>query len=273
MSGFSLEWLNLREAADLRARDPHLREQALGWLGLGSASAQQTTAEAIVVDLGTGTGSTLRALAAPGSQNLVWRLVDNDGLLLDEALRRHGKHYRIEDYQSDLDVVGELPLGGARLVTASALFDLMPSAFIDALVKRLAVFRTHLANGLYAALNYDGTTKWNPAHPYDASVLRAFNEDQRRDKGTGLALGPDAGNYLAAALKQAGFTVQTAASPWQLGAADTAMMESLITGIADAVAGHADIDASLLANWCKFRLAHAASGTCTVGHMDVLALP
>jgi hypothetical protein len=273
MSGFSLEWLNLREAADQRARNPHLREQALHWLGLGSAGAQQQIGEAIVVDLGTGTGSTLRALAAPGSQNLVWRLVDNDGLLLDEALRRHGKHYRIEDYQSDLSVIGELPLGGARLVTASALFDLMPAAFIDALVNRLSLYRAKLANGLYAALNYDGTTVWNPAHPYDANVLGAFNEDQRRDKGTGLALGPEAGNYLVAALRQAGFTVQAAASPWRLGASDTAMTESLITGIADAVAESDGIDATLLANWCKFRLAHAASGTCTVGHVDVLALP
>ena len=273
MSGFSLEWLNLREAADQRARNPHLREQALHWLGLGSAGAEQQIGDAIVVDLGAGSGSTLRALSAPGSQNLVWRLVDNDGLLLDEALRRHGKHYRIEDYQSDLGVIGELPLGGARLVTASALFDLMPAEFIDALAKRLALFRTRMANGLYAALNYDGTTVWNPAHSYDGVVLAAFNEDQRRDKGAGLALGPDAGNYLAAALKQAGFSVQTAASPWRLGAADTLMVEALISGIADAVSGNAGIDAALLANWRKFRLAHATSGTCTVGHLDVLALP
>ncbi len=274
VSGFSVEWLNLREAADQRARDPQLREQALVWLGLsGGARAAHAFSESIVVDLGAGTGSTLRALAVPGSQQLVWRLVDNDGALLDDALRRHGKHYRIEDYQSDLTVVGELPLGGARLVTASALFDLMSAAFVDALVKRLSSLRGTWASGLYAALNYDGTTVWNPAHPYDATVLAAFNQDQRRDKGAGLALGPEAGNYLAAALTQAGFKVQTAQSPWLLGAADAAMVEALITGIADAVAASSGIDEQLLASWREFRFAHAASGSCTIGHVDVLALP
>ncbi len=274
MSGFSVEWLNLREAADARARDLHLHDQALGWLGLNAgALAHPSLGESIVVDLGAGTGSTLRALAAPGSQHLVWRLVDHDGALLNEALRRHGRHYRIEDYQSDLTVVAELPLGGARLVTASALFDLMSATFIDALVLRLAGMRKSWPCGLYAALNYDGTTVWNPAHPYDAMVLAAFNQDQLRDKGAGPALGPQAGNYLAHALTQAGFKVQTATSPWLLGDDDAAMLEALITGIADAVAENGSLDARLLANWRDFRLAHAASGGCIVGHVDVLALP
>ena len=274
MSGFSVEWLNLREAADQRARAPHLREQALAWLGLaGDAHTQPQAGEAIVVDLGAGTGSTLRALAAPGSQRLVWRLVDHDGALLDEALRRHGKHYRIEDYHSDLTVIGELPLGGARLVTASALFDLMSAAFIEALVLRLASVRGSWASGLYAALNYDGTTVWDPPHADDAAVLAAFNDDQRRDKGTGLALGPEAGGHLVSALTHAGFKVQTASSPWLLGATDAAMVEALITGIAAAVAVSPGLDAKRLANWREFRLAHATSGSCSVGHVDVLALP
>lgn len=274
MSGFPVEWLNLRETADLRARDSQLRQQAMAWLGLAvtTAATSQPMGEAIVVDLGAGTGATLRALSAPGSQQLVWRLVDHDGTLLDEALRRHGKHYRIEDYQGDLAIVGELPLGGARLVTASALFDLMSAAFVDALVHRLAQLRNGWATGLYAALNYDGTTEWQPQHPYDAAVLAAFNQDQQRDKGTGPALGPAAGEYLATALERAGFKVQLAPSPWLLGAEDAELVSMLITGIAAAVEQGHDLDVAQLAGWRQFRLAHAASGTCRVGHVDVLAL-
>lgn len=273
MSGFAVTWLDLREAADLRARDSNLRAQALQWLGLGAHPANIAPHDAIVVDLGAGTGSTLRALAAPGSQQLVWRLVDNDGVLLDTALRRHGRDYRIEDYQSDLAIVGELPLGGARLVTASALFDLMSATFVDALVTRLQSINRGWPTGLYAALNYDGTTSWQPAHVYDAAVLAAFNRDQQRDKGTGVALGPLSGDYLQRSLQQAGFTVQIAPSPWQLGTADAAMVQELINGIAAAVSVGYGLDAGELQRWREFRLAHAATGSCTVGHVDVLALP
>lgn len=271
MSGFSIEWLNLREPADQRARAASLREQALYWLGLGAKPGNIAPGEAIVVDLGSGTGSTLRALSAPGSQQLVWRLVDNDGDLLDEALRRHGKHYRIEDYQSDLTVIAELPLGGARLVTASALFDLVSASFVDSLVTRLSTLGSGWPVGIYAALNYDGTTEWNPPHPDDAAVLAAFNKDQQKDKGFGPALGPNAGSYLANALQHAGFNVMTASTPWQLAANDVVMMEALVNGIADAVAH--ELEETRLADWRSFRLAHCQDGSCTVGHLDVLALP
>ena len=273
MSGFAVSWLDLREAADQRARDSALRSRALAWLGLGTEPADIAPHDAIVVDLGAGTGATLRALAAPRSQQLVWRLVDNDGVLLDTALRRHGRDYRIEDYQSDLAIVGELPLGGARLVTASALFDLLSATFVDALVARLQSINKGWPTGLYAALNYDGTTTWQPAHAYDDVVLAAFNRDQQRDKGTGVALGPTAHTYLQHSLQQAGFNVQTAPSPWQLDGADKAMVEELINGIAAAVSVGYGLDAAELQQWREFRLAHAATGSCTVGHVDVLALP
>ena len=274
MSGFSVEWLNLRETADQRARDGALREQALQWVGLGANPATNVDAgESIVVDLGSGTGSTLRALAAPGSQRLVWRLIDNDGDLLDEALRRHGRQYRIEDYQSDLTIVRELPLGGARLVTASALMDLVSAGFVDALVQRVASIGSGWPVGLYAALNYDGTTEWKPAHPYDAAVLAAFNSDQQKDKGFGAALGPRAGSYLATALTNAGFKVQTASTPWRLSATDAAMMTQLVNGIADAVSEGYGLEPAKLAEWRSFRLTHCEDGSCTVGHLDVLALP
>lgn len=270
MSGFSIAWLDLREDADKRARDKPLLQQALHWVGCGDVPAQM---EAIVVDLGAGTGATLRALSAPGSQHLLWRLVDHDGALLDEALRRHGKDYRIEDYQADLSITAELPLGGARLVTASALFDLVSEKFVDALVLRLIALRKTWATGLYAALSYDGTTAWTPPHPFDEAVLHAFNLDQRKDKGFGAALGPAAGHYLQKALQRAGFRVQLASSPWRLGPDDSAMVGELINGIAHAVSQGYGLDTAALEQWKDFRLAHVQAGTCTVGHLDLLALP
>lgn len=266
MSSFSIAWLDLREPADFAARDKNLVQIALDWLGQKN---DPISPDRILVDLGSGTGSTVRALTKLGASSFVWRLVDLDGKLLNEALKRHGKQLLIEDYQADLTVVNELPLTGANIVTASALFDLASTDFCDALIARIDTRKTVF----YAALNYDGTTQWSPAHPLDDTVLAAFNQDQLRDKGFGPALGPTATDYLKLKLESAGYQVQIAPSPWQLTGEQQSLVENLIEGIAKAVAKNYGIDANALQDWKTFRLQHAASGSCVIGHWDLLALP
>ena len=266
MSSFSIAWLDLRESADFAARDKTLATQALNWLGQAN---DPISPDRIVVDLGAGTGSTLRALTKLGANNIVWRLVDLNGKLLDEALRRHGKQYLIEDYQADLTIVGELPLTGTHIVSASALFDLASAAFIDALINRLDARKT----AVYAALNYDGNTTWTPAHPLDEKVLAAFNQDQHRDKGFGPALGPECTEYLQKVLEDKGYTVILKPSPWQLSAKDHAMLNELINGTAAAVNEGYGLTLSELDDWKNFRVANIAEGNCTIGHWDLLALP
>lgn len=266
MSSFSIAWLDLREGADFAARDKTLVTQALSWLG---QATDPISPDRIAVDLGAGTGSTLRALTKLGANNIVWRLVDLDGKLLDEALRRHGKQFLIEDYQADLNIVDELPLTGTHIVSTSALFDLASSAFIDALINRLDARKT----AVYAALNYDGTTTWTPVHPLDEKVLAAFNQDQRRDKGFGSALGPECTEYLQQVLENKGYTVTLKPSPWQLTAKEQPMLCELINGITAAVSEGYGLNASELDGWKNFRIAHIADGHCTIGHWDLLALP
>lgn len=269
MSGFSIDWLDLREDADRRARDAFLREQALTWL----EGARSTTRRPLVVDLGAGTGSTLRALATP-KQSLNYRMVDNDHTLLAEAQRRHGHEHRIDICNQDLAQINSLPLAGARLVTASALLDLVSKDFIQALANKLFTECHQSPVGFYAALNYDGTTHWTPTHPLDTAVLRAFNKDQRREKGFGPALGPEAGTVLEKAFTEAGFKVMIASSPWELsGDQDEPLITTLIDGIAGAVTETLELDAQSLQDWVSYRKAHATTGGCTVGHTDLLGLP
>jgi hypothetical protein len=265
MSGFSIAWLDLREAADLAARDTELARMAITYLQNGNPTA--TTV--LITDLGSGTGSTLRAFSALGASSAVWRLIDLDGALLDEALRRHSRDCVIEDYPFDLSKVEELPLHGSRLITASALFDLVSREFVAQLIPRL-----HALNaGLYAALNYDGTTSWEPPHPLDTVILEAFNADQRRDKGMGPALGPDATAHIRDTLQACGYTVYTAASPWRLNGESAALVRELILGIAAAVALDHGLNDADIQRWKEFRLAHISTGQCFVGHRDLLALP
>ncbi|TCO75595.1 class I SAM-dependent methyltransferase [Chromatocurvus halotolerans] len=269
MSGFSIDWLDLREDADRRARDSDLCERAVHWLQLAPSRGR----EAIVVDLGAGTGSTLRALDGAGQRPLLWRLLDHDPALLAEARRRHGGQTGIETFAADLSDIGTLPLDGARLVTASALFDLVSAEFLQALAQVLQRPAGQDPIGVYSALNYDGLTQWTPSHPLDDVVLEAFNCDQRRDKGFGPALGPEAAGAMCDAFSQAGFRVFSASSPWVLDGADEPLVSALITGIAAAVAGSPGVAVSSLEDWVRFRQAQVTSGSCTVGHTDLLAVP
>lgn len=268
MSGFSVDWLDLREKADRRARDRDLCARAVHWLQQDHSHAR----EPVVVDLGAGTGSTLRALEGAGYMPLIWRLVDHDQSLLAEARRRHGGQTRIETFAADLSDIASLPLNGARLVTASALFDLVSAGFLQALAQSLQAQTLQGPVGIYSALDYNGLTHWTPVHPLDDAVLRAFNRDQRRDKGFGPALGPAAGEAMQRTFTQAGFQVWSASSPWVLDGDDGRLVSALITGIAAAVAGSPGLDAGALEDWVGFRQSQVSFGSCSVGHADTLAV-
>ena len=80
MSGFSAEWLALRESYDLRARNP---------IVLDAVAAAFKSLDAVsVVDLACGAGSTVRALSPHLPARQRWDLVDNDPRLLALALQR-----------------------------------------------------------------------------------------------------------------------------------------------------------------------------------------
>ncbi|HMY40362.1 MAG TPA: class I SAM-dependent methyltransferase, partial [Marinagarivorans sp.] len=223
-----------------------------------------------ILDLGAGTGANLRALYKP---NQSWRLVDWDNTLLNEALRRHPQYY-VTTHKANLNALESLPWDGVTAVTASALFDLTSAQFIDQLVAQLAERKLTL----YSTLNYEGSMRWLPAHPLDASVERYFNSDQRRDKGFGPALGPDACAYLSQCLTAHGYNVILAESPWQLGQSQRALSVQLIAGIYRALKEQplneaAQLHPTALAHWRQFRLEHLFNSACYVGHMDLLALP
>ena len=254
MSGFDLGWLDLREPADRAARDKGLLERAAAFAGSG---------EGWIVDLGCGSGSTLRALDPLVARRTVWRLLDHNPALLRAASARAGPDPRLEWEAADLAAGASFE--GARLVTASALLDLVSEAW----VADLAIALARAEAGLYAALSYDGIMAWPEApHALDAEVTEAFNAHQRTDKGFGPALGPAATRTAVRRLEAQGFTVETALSPWRLGAENEALERALVVGIAEAAVGAGDLN-----NWLATRLAAAGRSGCVIGHLDLLALP
>lgn len=259
MSGFDKRWLDLREVADHTARDRDLRKRVIDHVMTGAQDKP-------VVDLGAGTGSTLRALL-PEALQWRWRLVDNDPLLLAEALNRHGQSVRVECVEAHLSDISADLFSGARLVTASALFDLVSESFLIHLLTQLP----RSGVGLYAALNYDGACDWDDPHPMDQRVVAAFNNHQRQDKGFGPALGPAATPVLRTLLEDRGFHVDIVPSPWRLGPTEAELQRHFVSGMAIAAAETRLLEEGEVNEWLSKRLERVEYSGCTVGHWDLFA--
>lgn len=259
MSGFDTAWLDLREPADRQARDARL---------LAGAVSIVSGSDMLVVDLGCGTGSTFRAFAGAASGPARWRCLDDDPALLAQARQRCGP--AVEVRRTDLAALCAADLAGACLVTASALFDLVSRRFVEHLAGLLR--RERIA--LYAALSYDGTAEFDDPHPLDGAIVEAFNRHQRTDKGFGPALGPDATQTLVSVLRDEGYRIETAASPWVLDPNRSALHRATLEGFAQAVAETGALPGEDIALWRAHRREAASRGAgCRIGHLDLLAIP
>jgi SAM-dependent methyltransferase len=272
MSGFDASWLALREPADRNARSAALVAALAQWLDAKLATAPVVR----ITDLGCGTGSNLRYTAPLLGRAQAWTCVDDDAALLRLAAAQTVADGSIECLKLDLQT--QLPAalrGDAHVITASALLDLVSAEWLERLLE--AAVRTRAA--LLFALNYDGRMHFAPAHPQDECVRELFNAHQQRDKSFGSALGPRAGDAVAAGLAQRDYEVTRHASDWQLDAgeaADAQLMLPLLQGIFAAASEQQgeEVDPQLSA-WVEDRLALLRAGQlrATIGHQDVLALP
>lgn len=269
MSGFSAAWLAVREPADHAARDAALSARLAGALD-GRESLT-------IVDLGTGSGSNVRALAPllPGPQH--WLLIDNDPFLLARAcasaraLRdRDGRPVTAAQRLQDLAQPGwQQALAGADLVTMSALLDLVSADFLATLIDaaRGATF--------HAALTVDGRMRCLPEDPLDEAVFAAFRHHMEGDKGFGPSLGARAPQLAASSLAVAGYTVERALADWRVGSGERALAMSLLDGWTKAARETGRVPEAELKRWARRRHMEAATGSLEllVGHVDLLAVP
>ena len=264
MTGFSADWLSLREPYDARARNAKV---------LDAVSAALAALPALsIVDLACGTGSTLRALAPHLPARQSWKLVDNDlGLLLRAAQTSHPRAQVTTipvDLVRDLEAVLDGPLD---LVTTSALLDLVSESWLERLATEVAARRLPL----YAALSYDGRITFEPSDPFDGAIIAAVNNHQRRDKGFGPALGPDAATRAIALFETVGYSVVHAAADWLMEPQDRDMQAALLDGWAGAARETGQQSLAEIATWLTHRsdaLSHGQSSI-RVGHIDVFAAP
>lgn len=285
MGAFSADWLALREPADFAARAARLPDALVGSL------LRHDVVSAL--DVACGTGSNVRYLAERLPVRQDWLLVDVDQALLAQmsacmrqwadargyqigvegdrvVLRGDRLWCRIGTRRADLvDLTDATIFDGRRLVTASAMLDLVSEGWLRQLTQ---CCRERNATALFA-LNYDGRIICSPEEPEDELVRHLVNQHQRIDKGFGPALGPDASEAAERLLAGAGYQVQRQPSDWVLSPDARGLQRALVEGWAHAAAELAPKQSASIGRWKSRRLSHIRRGESrfTVGHQDVAA--
>lgn len=278
MSGFTPEWLALREPADLAARNRRVMTTC------GRAFADRQTIS--VCDIGAGTGASVRALAAFLPRRQFWTLVDSDETNLSAAfaqlarwgsqvkaydgglaLRKDDRQIFVRTQVSDLAATPACWPQGTDLVTASALFDLTSARWLQEFIAELAARKV----ALLSMLTFDGRITPDPAHALDDAVAKAFSSHQQRDKGFGPAAGPRAAELLEAALEAVGYELETGDSPWAIERDASALLFATLTGIAAAAQEMLSVTPENIERWLRDAVVNTR--LLTIGHRDVFARP
>ena len=260
MTGFSADWLALREPHDLAARNRNVLHAITTHFGQRNGLS--------IADLGCGTGSTWRALAPALAAGQQWRMIDNDPVLLG----RIGQQAGVTTVQCDLATELETVLNDTpALVVTSALLDLVSDAWLERLVALVVKHRT----AFYAALSYHGGTTFGPADQTDAEIVAAVNEHQRRDKGFGPALGPGGAVKAIERFRRAGYAVIEGPSDWMFEAEHRDIQRACLTGWAAAAGETGRLPSGVVSGWLQRRLSLVDGGQSriSVGHVDFFATP
>jgi hypothetical protein len=263
VSGFSAEWLALREPHDARARSVAVLDAVAAHLAQRGSIG--------VVDLACGTGATMRAMSRRLAPRQDWRLVDNDlGLLARAGAAAPSSRINVTAVPIDLARDLEAALDGAiDLVTTSALLDLVSMDWLERLVVEVVVRRLPF----YAALSYDGKVAFDPPDPGDAAIVAAVNRHQSGDKGFGPALGPAAATAAIARFERTGYAVMSGASDWVIAPPDTRFQTELLAGWALAARETGDLSSADIAAWLSARRDLIGRTSMRVGHVDFFARP
>lgn len=267
MSTYAPEWLYLREPADAAARAPELLEPLRDHL----------PDEVVVRDLGCGTGSLGRWLAArlPGTQH--WILHDHDAGLLARAVSElprtalDGSPVDVVAEPRDVTALRAADLAGTSLVTASALLDLLTKDEVTALAG--AIVEAGCAALLM--LSVTGRVELSPADPLDPTLSASFNAHQRRLTGGRRLLGPTAVDVAATAFGRLGATVVRAESAWRLGPDQAELQGQWLEGWVGAAVEQLPELRSAADVYLQRRLEMAKAGElhAVIHHGDLLVLP
>jgi hypothetical protein len=259
-------WLAARVVADTAARAATLNAlipeliSCLIKIGDGADGIE-------IIDLGAGTGANQRWLAPRLPFRQRWVHLDHDPVI-SRSLPLPADTMIIDGSVEALARLLDDHDGDRRLVTCSALLDVLTRAQLDAVCGAL------IDNQVPAllSLTVTGTLGVTPSHEDDQLLLDAFNDHQRRASRAG----PEATSLASRELQAGGFRVLCQETPWELTAAsDRAFVEQVLLERLDAAVAQDRVLAPSAAQWFELRRAQLAVGILRIdiGHCDILALP
>ena len=281
MNHAATRYLEAKRSIDDRALAPRVRDRLLAHL----------PDEPRIREAGCGTGATVPRLLAWGVDSGSYRGVDRDqGAIafarhVRPAALRHAGHdtveidrgFRVDDLSITFetgDALDAFDENSADLFVAQAFADLVPlAALVD-------TFESVLAPGgmAYLPITFDGGTVFQPDHPRDDAIERAYHRAIDRLPGRDVT----AGRHLADLLRErSGELLAMASSDWVVRPresgypADERYFVRCILEFVDELLSNADEHVDGLDEWLTTRRRHLSDGELTyVAHQyDLLYRP
>lgn len=264
------QWLDLRVPFDDAAR-----QQSLPLLDRVAATLREESTgrpqPVTAIDIGAGTGNSAHWFQKhltprlPG-HDLQWALVDTDRAALHTA---SSLLPGVQTFTAEIAQLPQLaddimkPTPGKLLLTGSAVLDVFTQEDLHAIIDTLS---RHGGVGM-VLLSITGKWRLTPAEDHDDVVNEAFcGHQQRHGK-----LGPTAPQVFADLARQAGASVATSRSSWQLTAPqDQAFLTRFLSERVQAAIEHRPELERLARKWLWRRLEQAAKALVVeIEHLDV----
>ena len=251
MEKFSSDWLSLREQEDLLARNTNVLECVKNYL----RNEQRLN----ILDIGCGTGATMRVLQPEFTQPQHWTLLDADKELLVQAqcLNQplvYDSHITMKTECVDLTEDFGFLQRKCSIVTATAFLDLVSESWIQKFAQALKDNN----HSFYCSITPTCSIELTPAVSLDDRVISAFNTHRYTNKGFGLSLGGDAAKYTLEIFQNLGYQLTSAFDTWGNRHPNKAFCKKfnlqLIEGISQAASLTKLLDSLELEYWTKSRV-------------------
>ena len=282
---FTTTWINLRESYDMLSRSDLLQN-------LYKNNKMNLKK---VIDLGGGNGSFLRWCHY---KNIIYDdflIIDNDEALLKSFYPRTKSYlsmmslslikdnmmsYRIQnlktnkdgfitlkkqDFYKSIDIINDY-----NLVSFSAVSDLLSKKFIKCLFDKV-----NKGTNLYFSICFDGRVKWKNKNKHDKYIVSMFNQHQKQEKTTGVALGLNSINFIKNLSKKNDYKIYIADSSWSVDSQDNdsrIFQKAYLNTIYKPLKKFELTDKDILENWLKSKQndIENKNSNLVVGHKDIL---
>ena len=282
---FTTTWINLRESYDMLSRSDLLQN-------LYKNNKMNLKK---VIDLGGGNGSFLRWCHY---KNIIYDdflIIDNDEALLKSFYPRTKSYlsmmslslikdnmmsYRIQNLKNNKDGFITLKkqdfyksidtINDYNLVSFSAVSDLLSKKFIKCLFDKV-----NKGTNLYFSICFDGRVKWKNKNKHDKYIVSMFNQHQKQEKTTGVALGLDSINFIKNLSKKNDYKIYIADSSWSVDSHDNdsrVFQKAYLNTIYKPLKKYELTDRDILEDWIRSKKndIESKNSNLVVGHKDIL---